>query len=269
MIRSLFSLCEEISMPPAVTEQIISFGKTLNIPQLQPQLELLFNPDTWEEGLSRLQEHLGEDPMGLKMLTCQLICALNTRKRYQEKSIPDDIFLATMDCFPRFVKEHMESFGTFGFDREWWTVRQLSGVLFRIGLLEYELREGFVSLHIPSGATLEPGKVSASLEAGRAFLVRHFPDWADKPFTCHSWLLSPTLRMLLPKESNIVCFQNRFSVTPTGAEDDDYLQWAFKRKDLPTQQLPEDTSLQRKLKAHLLNGGSFADARGTLLDSSC
>lgn len=265
MKQALCDLCRQICMPEEVTDQLLSLWQTLRWDELEPAAGDLFRPETWESGLERLYPMLAEDPRGLKMLTLQLLCALKTREQYAARGIPDDIFLATMDCFPRFLGEHLESFGTYGFDREWWTVRQLSCILFRVGLLEYELREGFVSLHIPSGAKLDPAAVAASLEAGREFLARYYPDWAGKPMTCHSWLLSPTLKELLPPEANIRRFQDLFHITPTGQVDDDFLQWAFRRKDLPTEQLPENTSLQRKLKAHLLSGGTFTDARGTVV----
>lgn len=36
----------------------------------------------------------------------------------------------------------------------------------------------------------------------------------------------------------------------------------FKRKDIPTEDLPENTSLQRRMKEYLLRGGKVADAEG-------
>ena len=48
----------------------------------------------------------------------------------------------------------------------------------------------------------------------------------------------------------------------TGDYDDEFLQWVFKRKDIPTEDLPENTSLQRRMKEYLLRGGKVADAEG-------
>lgn len=264
MIRRLQELCTAIRMPEPVSEEILAIAPRLDLEALRPMLEGLFRQQQWEEALEQLQKALGDDPRGMKMLTAMLLCTLKTREAYARQGIADPIFLATMDCFPRFVKEHMVSYGTYGFDREFWTVRQISGVLFRVGLLEFELREKDVSLHIPTGARLDPEAVTASLEAGKAFLSRHFPDWAEKPMTCHSWLLSPTLQELLPPDSGIRKFQDRFRVTPQEEENRDFIMWVFKHDDLPLEQLPEDTSLQRILKAHLLAGKPFVDARGVL-----
>lgn len=266
MIHKLAALCREIQMPESVTEQVLLIAPELDIAVLAPAMTGLFVREKWEESLDAIRKQLGEDPQGIKMLTCQLICALQTREHYRKVGISDRIFLDTMDCYPRFVKEHMASFGCYGFDREWWTVRQLTGVLFRVGLLEFELREKDVSIHIPTGAHLEPDEVTASLAAGREMIAVHFPKWKDFPRVCHSWLLSPTMQELLPQDAKILQFQRRFAVTLTGNDDKDFLQWAFKRKDIPYDQLPEDTSLQRKLKAKLLRGEPFLDARGILIE---
>lgn len=265
MNQQLASLCRELQMPESVTQELLALLPGLDLPALQPAMDLLFREEGWEQGLSGLKQLLGEDPRGIKMLLCHLLCALKTRETYRQLAIPDEIFLATMDCFPRFVKEHLVSFGCYGFDRDFWTVHQLSAVLFRVGLLEFELREKDVSLHIPSGAHLQPEAVTASLAAGNRMIAEFFPRWDALPRVCHSWLLSPTLLELLPENSNILQFQKRFSITPTGLEDRDFLLWAFQNRDIPYAELPENTSLQRKLKAHLLQGKPFLDARGQLI----
>jgi hypothetical protein len=265
MKEKLAVLCKEIGMPPEATREILEIAPTLELEKLNSHMEGLFTESKWEESLVRIRRVLGEDPRGMRMLTCELLCALKTWDRYRELGISRRIYLDTMDCFPRFVKEHMASFGTYGFDREWWTVHQLSCLLFRVGLLEFELRKDDVALHIPTGAHLDPEAVDASLAAIEDMIAAQFPRWKDLPRTCHSWLLSPTMDELLPPDSRILQFARRFAVTPTGDANDDYLQWCYKRKDLPTEDLPEETSLQRKLKAKLLQGEPFLDARGVLI----
>ena len=265
MLQQLAVLCKEIDMPEQVTDLVLKIAPELDLTVFSPMLEGLFHETQWEESLAELRTALGDDPHGFKILTCELLCALKTREDYRKAGISDRIFLDTMDCFPRFVKEHMASFGCYGFDREWWTVHQLSSLLFRVGLLEFELRKKDVALHIPTGAHLEPDAVDASLAAIQEMIATHFPQWKDLPKSCHSWLLSPTMGELLPENAKIMKFQRRFAVTLTGEDNNDFLQWGFKRKDLPYEQLPEDTSLQRKLKAKLLRGEPFLDARGILI----
>lgn len=68
-------------------------------------------------------------------------------KLYEKEGIGEDVFLATMKCFPRFIKEHLVSYGSYVFDREWWVARQISMQLLRIGELEYERKRVKVSEH--------------------------------------------------------------------------------------------------------------------------
>lgn len=265
MIQKLSSLCEALHMPAEVTEQVLQIAETLDFTVLAPDLEKLFLPDSWDAALQQLKKQLAPDPQGFKMLTCHLLCALKTRENYRAKGIDDEIFLGTMDCFPRFVGEHLVSYGKYGFDRDFWTPRQLGCIIFRVGRLEYELGDGLVDIHIPSGGNLNRDAITQSLAQGREFIARYYPEWKDLPMVCHSWLLSPTLTMLLPETSGIRVFQSFFRITPTGEEDNSYLEWCYKRMDLATKELPEDTSLQRTLKAHLLAGNPFLDAKGVLL----
>ena len=266
MLKQLATLCDEIGMPEQAATLVLQIAPELDLEGLRPLLEGLFREELWEESLAGLRNALGDDPNGFKILTCELLCALKTRENYRNAGISDRIFVDTMDCFPRFVKEHMASFGCYGFDREWWTVHQLSGLLFRVGLLEFELRKQDIALHIPTGAHLDPEAVDASLDAIREMIADHFPRWKDLPKTCHSWLLSPSMQELLPEDAKILKFQRRFAVTLTGEDNNDFLQWGFKHKDIPYDRLPEETSLQRNLKAKLLRGEPFLDARGILME---
>lgn len=265
MTEKLAVLMQEIAMPGEAAREVLALLPQLDLKKLSPHMEGLFAEETWTESLANLRQILGEDARGMKMLTCELICALKTWDRYQALGISRKVYLDTIDCFPRFVKEHMASFGTYGFDREWWTVHQLSCLLFRLAPLEFELRKDDVALHIPTGSDLDPAVVDASLAAIEETIAAYFPRWKNLPRTCHSWLLSPTMAELLPPDSRILQFARRFAVTLTGENNDDYLQWCYKRKDIPTQDLPEETSLQRNLKAKLLKGEPFLDARGVLI----
>ena len=163
--------------------------------------------------------------------------------------------------------------GRDGFDRGNWTVRQAGCRLFRIGELEYELfeRNGqrAVSIHIPSDARLEPDLLNGSVRQAEAFLSDFFPEWEKLPMICESWLLSPSLKEMLPPESRIRRFQDAFDITEEDPEDTSALEWVFfiaegQRDSVRYENLPEDTSLQRKMKAALLAGRNPGNAGGTL-----
>ena len=89
--------------------------------RLDPWMNKLFSRDTWEEGLDQLQKIFDTDEQGYRMLTCMLQAAVATLKCYQERGIDESIFIETMAAFRRFVKEHRDSYGHYGFDRAFWT----------------------------------------------------------------------------------------------------------------------------------------------------
>ena len=214
-----------------------------------------------------------EDGNGADILSQQLLTAVKNRDDGPWAGIPQEIWLDTMRCFTRFVREHHRSLGYDGFDRGFWTTRQISARLFRIGQLEYELLEKngerVIGLHIPSDTHMDMALLDASVEEARAFLRTYFPDWAELPMECETWLLSPVLVPMLSPASHILRFQKAFDIVSVDLEPMDVLEWVFRlteaqQKITPLESLPEDTSLQRSLKAFLLSGGKVGVAKGTL-----
>ncbi len=258
-------LCQRINMPEEVTRKLVDIHSTLEV---FPCLDLLMQEDTWNEGLEQLKLALGDDPGGFRRLCCMLRCALRIKAEYERLGISDTIYTDTMGAFSRFVREHMESYGCYGFDRGFWTPRQVSAKLFRIGQLEYELTrlkgEEIVSLHIPTDVDLRPEVLRPSVKAGLEALYQIFPDYEGKPVYCHSWLLSPLLKDFLPEHSNILHFQKMFDLAPGGTPGRDVLLWVFKNPKLPREEYPENTSLQRKLKQFFLKDGQFLEGKGFL-----
>lgn len=258
-------LCRAIAMPEPVTEAVLELHRD---PSFNPDVSALTEEARWTDGRQALLAALGEDPDGMKELCCQLRCALKAKAEFDRLGIPEEIYIATMGCFSRFVREHMVSFGRYGFDRGFWTVRQVSVKLLRIGELEYELttREGvpIISLHIPTDCHFALPLLRESWEQAKALIGRAFPAYADAPGYCSSWLLSPDLAGLLNPESNILAFQRSFSITPVEGQDRSFLQWVYLRSDLAVEDLPENTSLQRNLKQFLLSGNRFRTGRGWL-----
>lgn len=259
--------CREIGLPQEAIRRVMEVERSVDF---HPDTRKLCCPESWDEGLSELKQALGEDPLGYQMLCAQLRCAMAAWETYEKLGLSRKIYVDTMAAFSRFVKEHMESFGTYGFDRDFWTVRQISCTLFRIGQLEYELihREGkpTLGLHIPSDADLSlPGLRESYLQA-RKLIGSVFPDWDGAPIFCQSWLLSQNLPELLPESSRILAFQRSFQIQPVEQAKSSVLLWVYKNRDIPLAQLPEQTSLQRSLKAFLLAGGVFRDGRGYLIE---
>ena len=215
-----------------------------------------------------------ENDLGAGILIRQLMQAAESRRHGTWKKIPEKIWIDTMKAYPRFISEHRRSYGYDGFDRYEWTVRQAGARLFRLGELEFELAENKpgqreIGVHVPSDIRLEPELLNDSLKQADEFLREYFPDWADLPRTCESWLLSPALKELLPPDSRILRFQAAFDLREVLPEDDAALEWVFhvaqgQREGLDITKLPEETSLQRKMKALLLSGRKPGAGEGLL-----
>ena len=257
----LASLCKSIRMPEEAEGELLTYLRSLDIDDI-----LRAVGDKRDAEAFKIQ--LGDDPRGWKMLTCMLLSALGTRRDYERRGIGEDIFLATMGCFSRFVREHRDSFGGYGFDRGWWTVRQLNCQLFRLGALEFEMGsfhgEPSLRLHIPSDADLSPQACRDSYRQAGEFFRAYFPDFRYRDITCTSWLLAPALREVLASGSKILAFQEQFVLTGSDPEDMGYVNWIFKKPDLSVAQWPQDTSLQRNIKKYVKQGYKIGNGEGRL-----
>lgn len=266
---TLSELLQRIQMPEAVSGIVLGFESEMKQKEIQQHLRLLLEPGTWQEGLDKAKAMFEEDENGLKMLTLMLIASLESYQNYQKIGLSDEVFEDTFACFTRFVCEHMTSYGRYGFDREWWTVRQLSLMLFRIGTLEYEIinkdENLELSLHIPSDAKLTMSNCRASYESATTFFTQYFPEVHCHSISCHSWLLAPELKDVLREDSRILTFQKSFQIVEEYPEDKAYLEWVYQRSNKPLEELPETTSLQKNLKTYLLAGNQLGTAFGYLV----
>jgi hypothetical protein len=183
--------------------------------------------------------------------------------------ISDDIYVGTMKFFSRFLYYYNKIYGEYKYVWGWWAVRQISMQEFRIGDLEYEMTiqddKKLISIHIPSDADMDSSNLRKSYLEARDFFAKYYPEFAKVDMFCFSWLLAPSLKKLLPGSSKILQFQNSFQLTSQEDDSPSFLDWVYGRRDIPFENLPEKTSLQRKLKPYLLNGGKIELANGTLI----
>jgi len=262
-MEDFLNLCKEIEIPEPVIETLLETQVPFDEEQTLSLISQLTDKEQYNAAFQSLKQY-----DGFIQLKIMLSAALKTKMRYWALGIGKDIFVATFKCFSRFINEHKISYGEYGFDRGFWVGRQLSCLLFRLGELEFELSslEGkpAVSIHIPSDCDMTPGKLDESFGFAKRFISEKFEEYADAPFFCYSWLLSPNLEFVLPATSKILMFQKRFEIVKVDEDADSYIQWVFKNRNLDPQDFPENTSLQINIKRHVLNGGKIGDALGIL-----
>lgn len=119
-----------------------------------------------------------------------------------------------------------------------------------------------IKLHIPSGIKLTPEAVEDSLRRGSEFTKKYFPEFDYKAFCCYSWLCDPNLPDLLGEDRNISKFSRRFHPLTSASNGRSVFRFVYKNEKMAFDQIPEDTSLGRALKAHYARGGAIYDFRG-------
>lgn len=120
-----------------------------------------------------------------------------------------------------------------------------------------------IGIHIPRKTNFSPEAVSAALEGARKIAKERYPEFEPKSFFCASWLLEPALNEILGDKAKISSFSSRFTRFPnivSGGRSVFGYVFPAGWKDYST--LPEDSSLQRGLKAHYLAGKFVYDFSG-------
>jgi hypothetical protein len=218
-----------------------------------------------------------------------------TRAWHSAHGVPDEVSWATLADLGRHTALYNIETGASGIDEPWWMTLHLRGVLFELGRLQYApyrfgagpeqprpwmstdqglaLGEGFrpgdhaIAVHIPGAAPLEPHRCEESMARARRFFDSCFPVSARRVATCSSWLLDDQLATMLPARSNIVAFGRSFELVD-GWDDGDVnvLRFVFHARDVVVdgvldlqalEALPQRSTLERAIVAHLCSGGHF------------
>jgi len=267
----LLALCQDTNIPQEISCEVVSFAETFDIMPVAHFVEDLCLADKAEAANQALQAlindpALGDDPRGIRILTMHLTAALKSRDIYAQKGISDHIFIDTMKGFSRFIREYRVQFGHYGFDRSFWTWRHPALLIFRLGTLEFEIKtlenKNVLSVHIPSDAVMTREGLDASYKWAKTFFAQYFNDFHYEHIYCGTWLLSPVLKELLPENSKILNFMSDYEIFKVNPDSQGFMRWVYKQTYPDLSSLPEETSLQRTIKKHLLAGGKIGDASG-------
>jgi hypothetical protein len=205
------------------------------------------------------------------------------RSWHRQSGIPDEVSWATLADFGRQMVLYRRMYGRGGLDTQWWLVRHWRGALYELGRLQfgpYRIADGSdsselwyeddeaahmglgfrrgdpaIGVHIPETGPLDPAACDHSFLWASDFFRRHFPEQSFRIATCISWLLDDQLRDYLDEESNLVRFQRRFQLVPGAVEnDDEVFKFVFKVAAPKTTGVPQTTTLERAIVAHLRAG---------------
>ena len=127
----------------------------------------------------------------------------------------------------------------------------------------FEKGEKAVYVHIPRGVDLSVESVKQTVREGMKIVRERYGKNIKFAF-CRSWLLSPNISQCLGAESKIISFGNTFDRYPIKSSGKELMSFLFGKVYDDYNELPEDTSLQRKVKQIYLNGGYIYSGAGII-----
>lgn len=247
----LLEFCKKIKLPEEAIEVVMSPCFSLDEYKEMKQV----NERDWEEFCDIVLQKKNSKELFLQYYG-RFAC--DTYEKYQEAGIDEAIFWETFYDITIWCKHCYREHGVYGIASYDWFWRFFKLKIFRFGSLEFEEMDDCISIHIPEGTSLKPDKCQEAID--RAY------QWfgTDKPFICHSWMLFPGLKALLPEDSNIMKFQKRFEITKIDYNERE-AEWRIFGPILRIiTDYPENTGLQRAAKKFLLEGGSLGVGYGVL-----
>ena len=206
-----------------------------------------------------------------------LAALADVRRFHLQRGIPDDISWATLSDLGRNLKRDRLLLGDGGLRTSGWLTLHFRGSIYQLGRLQFNrvniraahvadaFREGepTLGIHIPESGPLTPEACDDSLAQARPFFSRHFPETPTRLAICTSWLLDPQLAEYLAPDSNIVRFGRRFTLVGDGYDGDaDVLRFVFHRIAPRIDDLPQRTTLERAIVAHLRAGKHWRNRTG-------
>ncbi len=216
---------------------------------------------------------------GKRNLLSFLYLCENLKKRYDEAGIDEEILMGTLNDIKIWCEVWSEIKGGLYLGELPWLSHTFKMKLFKIGSLEYYLGvagedfseygiskgENVIEVHIPKGADLSLESCKKSLGMAKEFFDKYYPEHKYEYFTCHSWLMDPTLKEFLKPESKIMQFQNLFNVIKKD-KNDAILRYTFKWNTTKGTLggTPAASSFAEKVKKYVLSGGEFYEGYGII-----
>ncbi len=200
-------------------------------------------------------------------------------ERYREAGIDEQIWFDSMCDLKWKLRECWRMYGIWGSFVARWFPGFFTMSRFALGRFQYEtIRMGetytyggktvgaedtVLNFHIPSCGPITPERRMDSYRRAEAFYRDLFPDGITV-LTCHSWLLFPAHREMLPPDSNIVGFMNDFQLLHAEEDPGYHDFWrVFYRAYSPD--MPAETTLQRAYLARRNSGLPGGAGRGVIL----
>lgn len=281
--KSIKELYDKYSFPESFATTLTKINDEITVEEIEKILSKYQSLESFDiKELSALAEELAnkynykKETINLYTLVC-LVPKL--KEFYKQKDISEKIFYDTVNDMRYKYRECMNCEGVDGIRNAsfvGWYDTILKMDLFALGRFQYEVlpfrlkeyqkdgnvvREGdkVLSIHIPSsGVPLTDEVRHESYALAKEFFNERF-NGKPIPFICWSWLMNPNHDNILDKNSNIVAFMHDFDIIDT-EEYEDYnvlSPWIFGKQRVDFDTMPQNSSLQRNIKKHLVSGGKL------------
>lgn len=215
-------------------------------------------------------------PFRLWMLACLCRLACEVYPVYVQRGIKEKVYWDTFRDITYWCENCFREYGEYGINEYGWFSLHLNLTVFRLGRLQFQTTEAerditgtvegkvyhipmgtpVIQVHIPQGDPLIKEDCEESFRQAYTWFGQEIP------YLCHSWLLYPGLTELLKPDSNIIRFQELFSLLQTDTEGTE-AEWRIFGKVLPEpREYPENTGLQKAAKQYLLEGKKLGNGLG-------
>ncbi len=229
----------------------------------------------WDDNpLQETDEDAAHFGIGVLPLLALLVTAPEVAAFHRSRGVSSDVSWRSLSDLGQQAWVHRQTYGAFGLHTYPWMRIGWSGALYWLGRLQFNVQQvddaWVISTHIPATGPLTPASVDDSFRWARGFFADHFADYPTTDFHCSSWLLDPELAVVLPPESNLARFQQRWRLYGEAMRgDDDVLFFTFfRRGDVDVATLPRDTTLQRAIVDRIQAGGHWSVWQGRIPQSS-
>lgn len=267
---------ERTAFPAEAKEALTEAFGRVNLTKITERYLENFDLDMTQELLISMEKETGISRYTLWMLL--LISA--AEYTWDNEILERDTFWQTFEDLRYKALECYEMYGVWGTFVGFWYPIFFQGKLRKLGRLEYEdgTYQGQAPVQV-GDLTIHPGDPVKMLHipsSGEGFCLEDRLDsyaQAEKRFgsplicVCDSWLLYPPYGKALGEGSNIRDFQRDFQMLETHSCETFHDGWRVYGRDWEKnlKELPEKTSLQRKLKNYFLNGGTPGIGFGVLV----
>ena len=290
-LKFLDTILERCNFPAEAAGFFRSMARTLTEDGYEKELDGIMKEylkeiitEYTDDDLGTFAEKTGFSRYSLWLLML-LLASEEIKKKYDKRGVSDKLFYDTFSDMRCKALECMEEKGVWGtFVPDWYGLFTTCRII-KFGPLEFQdevytedepYTFGGVSvtrgtpikgIHIPSSG--ESFNAEARLDAYRKAWEFYRRETGAEMLICEcgSWLLFPDFENCFADGSNIKSFRGDFHIRGREVSDKFHDAWRVfgKAHSLPVSEYPEDTSLRRVLKRHILSGGSFGEGKGMLI----